>query len=122
MRDRLEPGRTLDRARDHQRAHPGAGGRVVVDVDEAHAFRLLERGGDLEQAGARAAERRVELDRDDELVLAERARKARLALLLAEGHDELALARLEPGPGQPPLPDRRPDRRRPRRRRSAAAA
>ena len=76
VRDRLEARRSLDRARDHQRADPGACSRVVVHVDEPHEPRLLERRRDLEQAAARAAERRVELHRDDELARAERLARA----------------------------------------------
>ena len=52
----------LDRRRDHERAHAGAGGRVVVDVDEADLSGVLERFRHFEEAAARAAERRVGLD------------------------------------------------------------
>ena len=84
MRDRLEPALPLDRRGDHQRAHPGARRRVVVDVDEADASRLLQHARDLEQPRARAAERRIELDRDDPFVRAQCSRQAGLASLLAE--------------------------------------
>ena len=44
-----------------------------------------------------AAERRIELNRDDPFVPAERARKSRLAVFLAERDDELALVELKRG-------------------------
>ena len=85
VRDRLEPGRALDRGRDHQRAHPGARGRVVVDVDEPHEARRLELAarpragrGSSRRAAGRAAPRRRTRPRGA------RAANSRLALLLAE--------------------------------------
>ena len=79
VRDRLEPAGALDRAGDHQRADPGASGRVVVHVHELHEAGALERLGDLEQPAARAAERRVELHRDHELAFAPSARASRVS-------------------------------------------
>ena len=82
----------------------------------------LELAGDVEQPAARAAERRVELNRDDELAFAECSREPRLALLLAEGDGDLARVVVEPGAGLALRVDRRPDRRDLGRCRAAAAA
>ena len=43
VRDRLDSDLALDRRRHHQRAHPCARRRVVVDVDEADDAALLQR-------------------------------------------------------------------------------
>ncbi len=65
----------------------------------------------LEQSERRAAERRVELHGDDELLLAERPGERRLALLLAERLDQLALGELELRPWLARLLHRCADRR-----------
>ena len=75
MRDRLDLGAALDRRGDHQRAHPGAGGGVVVDVDPADAPGLLQRACDFQQPSAVAAERGIELDGDDPLPGCQRTRE-----------------------------------------------
>ena len=88
------PALALDRAGDHQRAHAGARGRVVVDVDEADAARVA-------RARARRSSRpRLEppsggsscTETTNSPSRSARA-KLGLALLLAERRDELALVR-----------------------------
>ena len=108
---RLEPGGSLDRARHHQGADPGAGGGIVVDVDELDETRGLELLRDLDEPPAGTAERRIELHRDDELPLAKRRCKARLPLLLAERRRDLMRVLVEPDPHGPLRVDRRADRR-----------
>src|SRR5205814_4512935 len=101
----------------------GAGGRVVVDVDVGGEAGRLDGAGDVEQPGVVAAERRVDLDRDDPAAGAEIAAELRLLARAGDGrHGELALRDVE-ALGRPSLlVDRRPDRRDLIRRRPAAAA
>ena len=122
VRDRLEPDRPLDRDRAHDPAHPGAGARVVVDVDELGGARVLQRLRDLEHPGVRAAERRVELHRDDPLALAEHPGELVSAGASSMVDRRLALAEDERGTRLAGLVDRTADRRDLRGRRAAAAA
>ena len=96
VRDRLEPGRALDRCREHQRAHSRAGGCVVVDVHEGGAAGL-ECGGDLQHPAVIAAERRIELHGRHPLALTEHARQARVLGLLDDREHHLPLLDHERG-------------------------
>ena len=84
VRDRLDARLSLNRRRDDERAHSRPRGRVVVDVDVARLSRLADRVRELDEAFARAAEGRVELDGHDPLTLAQRAGKTCLQELLPE--------------------------------------
>ena len=122
VRDRLDPAGALDRDRGHDAAHPRAGARVVVDVDEVRLARLAQGMARLDQRAVVRAERRVELDRDDELLLAEHPRELGLLRRGLRGVGELALADDERRGRGAILVDRGADRRDLRRRRAAAAA
>ena len=108
--------------RGHDPAHPRPRARVVVDVEELRAAGVADgaRGFD-ERLGVRA-ERRVDLDGDDELALAQRARELRLLLRARRLRRRLALAHEERAGRAPLLVDGRADRLDLRRRRAAAAA
>ena len=122
VRNRLHPGRPLDRDRRHDPAHSRAGPRVVVHVHELRLARLLQRSRRLDQALVRGAERRIELHRDYELPLAEQARELRLLGRGASGGGQLLLAHDQRPRGCSVLVDRRADRRDLGGRRAAAAA
>ncbi len=122
VRDRLDAGGALDLDREHERACSGAGGRVVVDVDEARLPGVLEGPGDLDHPCVAAAERRVDLDREDPLVLAEGAGELRFLSLLGDRDLHLALGEDERRARLALLLDRRGDRRDLGRGRPAAAA
>ena len=95
--DRLDARAALDLDGEHERARRGAGGGVVVDVDEAGVSRVLQRPGDLDHPGVAPAERRVDLNRQHPLVLAERPRELGLLALLGDGDDDFALGEDERG-------------------------
>ena len=122
VRDRFQPDHALDRRRGDETAHPSARTWVVVDVDDVHVARLLQRSRELEHRVRVAASRRVDLDGDDELACAELPLQECLALGLARRDDDLPLANDEPRARAAILVDGVPDRRDLGRRRSAAAA
>ena len=122
VRDRLEPDRPLDRDRAHDPAHSRASARVVVDVDELGGARVLERLRDFEHPGVRAAERRVELHRDDPLALAEHPGERGLGRSLLDLDRRLALPEDEWSARLAGLVDRTADRGDLRGRGAAAAA
>ncbi len=122
VRDRLDPGRPLDRGREEDRVHPRARAGVVVHVDESDSAGVLQRLRQVDEPADVPAERRVELDGDDPLLLPERAGQPRLGLLLAERDDELALLEVQARAGLALLLDGRADGGDLGRRRPAAAA
>src|SRR4029453_17627162 len=81
--------------------HARPGSRVVVDVDVADAPGVLQSLSELHETSARAAERRIELDRDDPLPAGECGGEPGLLQLLAERDHELTLGELERRPRLP---------------------
>ena len=122
VRDRLDPALPLDRDRGHQRVHAGARHRVVVDVEDVDLARGGERARDVEHALGVAATRRIELDRDDELVRTQHALELRLLRLDGPGDARLARAHDDRRAGLAVLDDRLANRGDLGRRRPAAAA
>src|SRR5262245_25788385 len=120
--DRLEPDDSLDRGGGHEAAHARTGARVVVDVDDVDVPRRPQGTGELEHRMRVASAWRVDLDRDDELTLAELPLQDGLALGLARRDDDLALADDEPRARAAILVDRVPDGGDLHRRRPAAAS
>ena len=116
------PASPLDRDRGHDPAHPRAGARVVVDVDEVRLPRLSQRAPGLDQRAVVGAERRIELDGDDELLLAQHPRELRLLRVAVGRVGELALADDERRSRRALLVDRGADRGDLSGRRPAAAA
>ena len=122
VRDGLQADDALDRRGGDEAAHTRPGSRVVVHVDDVDVPRALQRAGELEHRLGVSASRRVDLDRDHELAIAELALQHRLVLGLGRRDDELALADDEPGARAALLVDGAPDRRDPDGRRPAAPA
>ena len=122
VRNRLDPAGTLDRDRGHDAAHARAGARVVVDIDEVRLARLAQGMARLDERAVVGAERGVELDRDDELLLAEHPGEPGLLRRGLRCVGELALADDERRGRGAILLDRAADRLDLCRRRAAAAA
>ena len=122
VRNRLEAGDPLDRGRRDEPVHPRARPWVVVDVDDVHVSRVLERAGELEHRLGVAASRRVDLDRHDELALPELSLEECLVLGLGRGDCDLSSAYDELRARAAVLVDGVPDRGDLGRRRPAAAA
>src|SRR5581483_10779831 len=71
VRDRLDAREALDRDGGHDPAHPRSRPRVVVDVDELSTSGVADGAGGLDQRLWVRPERRVDLDGEPELALAE---------------------------------------------------
>ena len=105
------PAGPLDRDRGHDPAHAGAGAGVVVDVDEVRLAGLLECAARLDERAVVRAERRVELNGDDELLLAQHPGETGLFRRGLGGLGELALPDDERRHRRAVLLDRGLDRR-----------
>jgi hypothetical protein len=89
---------------------PSACARVVVDVDEVRLSRILQCAAGLDERGVVGSQRRVELHRDDELLLAEHPRELCLLRCSVGRVGQLALADDERRSGGAVLVDRRTNR------------
>jgi hypothetical protein len=122
MRNSLDPGEALDRDGRHQAAHARPRAGIVVDVDDVRLARLANRSRHFEQRAVVAAERWVELDRDDELFRTEQLLQLGFVLFVAVDDRQAPFVRCQWARGRTVCVDRATDRGDLGRRGSAAAA